>query len=135
MNNGFLNFLKKYWLCFLLSVIMTIGIYVSTCYSRLYESNHGMIRFNLRELYLIFVLPLLSLIYGCLSYIKAKRIWIPQLILLVTVFVYWFRFDVDTLFWDGTFIWTVYPVVFSLIASSATAFIRYMIKVIKENEN
>jgi hypothetical protein len=81
MKNRVLNFLKKYWLCFLFSVIMTIGIYVSTCYAHLYESGHGMIRFNLRDLYLIFGLPLLSLIYGCLSYIKTKRVLLPQLIL------------------------------------------------------
>ena len=135
MKNRVLNFFKKYWLCFLLSVIIVIGLYLSTCYANLYERGSGMLRFNFGVDYLIGGLPLLSLIYGCLSYIKAKRIWIPQLILLVTVFVYWFRFDADTLFWDGTFIWTVYPVVFSLIASSATAFIRYMIKVIKENQN
>ena len=73
MINRFLNFLRRYWICILLSVIMVIGISLSTRYANLYESGSGMIRFDLRELYLIFGLPLYSLIYGCLSYIKTKK--------------------------------------------------------------
>ena len=60
MKNVFLNFFKKYWLCFLLSVIMVVGIFLSTVYADLYESGKGYIRLDLRELYLIFGLSLYS---------------------------------------------------------------------------
>ena len=135
MKNRFLNFLKKYWLCILLSVIMVIGLSLSTTFADLYESGRGYIRFDLRELCLVFGLPLYSLIYGCLSYIKIKGIWVPQFILCIITFLYWFRFDIKALAWAGTFIWSVYPVIFSLIGASITAFIYYIIKSMKEYQN
>ena len=135
MKNRFLSFLRRYWICILLSVIMVIGISLSTRYANLYESGSGMIRFDLRELYLIFGLPLYSLIYGCLSYIKTKKIWFPHLILCIVTFLFWFRFDIKALAWAGTFIWTAYPIIFSLIGVGITAFIREIIKAIKKNNN
>lgn len=137
MKNRFLNFSRKYWLCILLSVIMVIGISLSTRYANLYKSGSqgDMIRFNLRDLYLIFGLPLYSLIYGCLSYIKTKKIWFSHLILCIVTFLYWFRFDINTLAWAGTFIWSAYPVIFSLIGASITALIYYIIKSAKEYQN
>ena len=135
MKNRFLNFLKRYWLCVLLSIIMVIGISLSTRYANLYESGNddSMLRFDLRELYLVWGLPLYSLIYGCLSYIKTKKIWGPHLILCTVTFLFWFRFDIKALAWAGTFIWSAYPVIFSLIGTVITAFICYVIKSIKEN--
>ena len=135
MKNVFLNFFKKYWLCFLLSVIMVVGIFLSTVYADLYESGNGYIRLDLRELYLIFGLSLYSLIYGCLSYLKVKNLWFPQLILFIVAFLYWFRFDINALAWAGIFIWSVYPVIFSLIGTGITAFICYIIRSMKENLN
>lgn len=134
MKNRVLNFSRKYWLCILLSILMVVGISLSTRYADLYESGEGYIRFDLRELYLIFGLPLYSLIYGCLSYIKAKSLWFPQLILFLVAFLYWFKFDINALAWAGTFIWSVYPVIFSLIGASITAFIYYTIKSSKETQ-
>ena len=134
MKNKFFYFLSKYWLCFLLSLIMILGISFSTRFANLYESGNGMIRFDLRELYLIFGLPLYSLTYGCLSYIKVKKIWLPLLILFTMTFIYWFRFDIKALNWPGTYIWTIYPIIFSLIGASVTALIYIIIKSTKENK-
>ncbi len=137
MKNRFLNFLRRYWLCILLSIIMVIGVSLSTRYANLYKSGNGdsMLRFDLRDLYLVFGLPLYSLIYGCLSYIKTKKIWFPHLILCTVTFLFWFRLDIKALAWAGTFIWSAYPVIFSLIGASITAFIYYIIKSSKENQN
>ena len=131
------RFLRNYWLCILLSVIMFVGMFLSTVYADLYKtgSDTDMIRFDLQDLYLIFGLPLYSLIYGCLSYIKTKKIWLPQLILCIVTFLYWFRFDINTLAWAGTFIWSAYPVIFSLIGTTITIFVFYIIKSMKENLN
>ena len=53
---------------------MVIGMFLSTIYADLYKSGSesDMIRFNLKDLYLVYGLPLYSLIYGCLTYIKTK---------------------------------------------------------------
>ncbi len=130
MKNRFLNFGKKYLLCFLLSVLMVIGISLSNHYADSYESGSegDMIRFDLSELYLIYVLPLYSLIYGGLSYAVSRRVWIPQLILCAINFLYWFRFDLKAFAWEGTYIWSIYPVVFSLVGSSIVALICKLIK-------
>ncbi len=134
MKNRFLNFLRKYWLCILLSVIMVIGILLSTRYANLYKTGSAgsMIRYDLRDLYLVYGLPLYSLIYGCLSYIKTRRIWIPQLILFIVSILYWKILDIYALEWAGIFIWTVYPVIFSIIGASITAFIYCVIIQLKE---
>lgn len=145
MKNRFLNFLKNYWFCIFLSIIMVIGMFLSTVYANLYEtgSSGSVIRLNLRDLYLVFGLPVYSLIYGFLSYIKTKRIWIPQFILCVSSFLYgfiywWLIFDINVLVivaLAGTFIWSVCLVIFSLIGASITAIIDYIIKSAKENQN
>ena len=134
MKNRFLNFLRKYWLCILLSVIMVIGMSLTTIYADLYKtgSEDDMIRFNLKDLYLVYGLPLYSSIYGCLTYIKTKNRWFPLLILGVVNFLYWFRFDIKELAWLGTYIWSAVPVFFSLIGSAITAFILHIIKSMKE---
>ena len=134
MKNEFLSFLRKYWLCILLSVIMVIGMSLTTIYADLYKtgSEDDMIRFNLKDLYLVYGLPLYSSIYGCLTYIKTKNRWFPLLILGVVNFLYWFRFDIKELAWLGTYIWSAVPVFFSLIGSAITAFILHIIKLMKE---
>ncbi len=113
---------------------MVIGMFLSTIYADLYKSGSesDMIRFNLKDLYLVYGLPLYSLIYGCLTYIKTKNRWFPLLILGVVGFLYWFRFDIKELAWPGTYIWSAVPVFFSLIGSSITAFILHIIKSMKE---
>ncbi len=134
MKVRFLNFLKKYKICFLLSVIMVMGLSLTTRYAYLYESG-DYISFDLRELYLVCIVPLYSIAYGCLSYTIFKKIWFPQLIIFVIAFAYWFRFDTETLDWPGTYIWSVYPVVFSLVGTFITAFIFSIVKSIKKNKN
>ena len=137
MKNRFLSFLKEYWFCFLLSIIMVIGIAFSIRYADLYKtgSDGDMIRFDLGDLYLIFVLPLYSFVYGCLSYIILKKAWLPQVILFGVTFVYWFIYGIEALFWEGTYILSAVPVLFSLIGTGIASFIYNMIKSIKKNSN
>ena len=128
MKNRFLSFFRTYRLCLLLSLIMVWGIFVSTNNADLFEL--GLL--NFRGTYLILGLSILSLIYGSVSYIKTRRIWIPQLILCFVSFLYWFQFDITTLAWAGTYMWAVYPVIFSIIGASLTAFICFVRRQMKE---
>ena len=132
MKNRFLNFLRKYWLCVLLSVIMVIGSFLSTIFAHIYKSGDegDMIRFNLRDLYFVVILPLYSLVYGGLSYAKTKKVWIPQLILLTTSLVYWIFFETIG---PWTFIWPVLSVIFALAGTGVLAFVHVFIKAIKDN--
>lgn len=132
MKNKVLSFLRKYWLSISLSVIMVIGILVSTRYADLYHNGSEILPMDMRGLYIIYVMPLYSLIYGCLSYIKTKKIWLPQLIIFAITFAYWLGFGINSDTWAGA-IWSVVLVIFSLIGSSMTAFVYFMKKTIKEN--
>ena len=137
MKNRFLSFLKRYRFCFLLSIIMVTGIPLSTLFADLYKtgSSGDMIRFDLRELYLVFGLPLYSFVYGCLSYTILKKAWLPQLILFGVAFLYWFIYGIEALFWQGTYIFSAVPVIFSLIGTGIASFIYTIIKSIKKNNN
>ncbi len=116
---------------------MVIGIHLSTRYADLYETGSvgDMIRFDLGELYLIYVIPLYSFVYGCLSYIILKKAWLPQLILFGVTFIHWFIYGIDALFWEGTYILSAVPVIFSLIGTGIASFIYTIINSIKKNNN
>ena len=135
MKTRLLNFLRKYWFCFLLSLIMVIGIHLSARYADLYETGSvgDMIRFDLGDLYLIYVIPLYSFVYGCLSYIISKKAWLPQLILFGVTFINWFIYGIELFYWEGTYIFSAVAVLFSLIGTGITSFIYNIIKSIKKN--
>ena len=137
MKNRFLIFFRKYWFCFLLSIIMVIGIHLSTRYADVYKTGNvgDMIRFDLGDLYLIFGLPLYSFVYGCLSYTILKKAWLPQLILFGVTFIHWFIYGIEALFWEGTYILSAVPVIFSLIGTGITSLIYTIIKSINKNNN
>jgi len=93
MKNKFLEFFKKYWLCLLLCVLKCIGKAISTYYADSLVIGSDMIKFDLSDLYLIYVVPIYSLIYGISSYVRTKKIWVPQLILYVITCMYYFGFS------------------------------------------
>ena len=82
-----------------------------------------------------------SLIYGCLSYVKIKKVWGPQLILCASFFLYIFTYWCLTyginalviIMSLGAVICSAILVVFSLIGVSITKFIYYIIKESKKN--
>lgn len=136
MKNRFLSSLRKYWFCFLLSVLMVIGLCLTAEYADVYQtgSEGDMIRFNLGDLYLIYGIPIYSCIYGCLSFAILKKAWFPQLILFAVVFTFFLTQGIaEALAWEGTYIWSAVPVVFSLIGTAITALICFIIKSMKEN--
>lgn len=128
------KFLRKYWLCFLLSVLMVVGMLLSTVYKDVYESGSEMIRFNLQDVYLIFGIPLVSFIYGCLSYLNTKKTWIPQLIIYSITCIYFFatNFIMYKELNAGVLWFSLFPVIFSLLGTGITAFIYYVVKSIRE---
>ena len=139
MKNRFLSFLRRYWICILLSVLMGIGIFLSVYYSESYKIGSDMIKFDLSILYIIYVIPIYSLIYGSLSYVKVKKVWIPQLILYfittISYFVINLIIDKEIDAWKNILFFSVYPVIFSLIGAGIASFIYNIIKSIKKNNN
>ena len=87
MANGFLKLLRRYSFCLLLSVLMFIGVYLSTYYAESYKIGSDMLTFDLSLLFVIYVIPIFSFIYGSLSYVKIKKVWVPQLIIYFVTFI------------------------------------------------
>ncbi len=137
MKNRFLLFLKRYWLCLLLSVIMSAGFLLSTIYAGTYKIGSGMLQFDLSILYLIYVVPIYSLIYGGLTYVKIKKVWGPQLFLYFTTVISLFytnlviNKNIDA--WKNILTISAYPIIFSLIGVGITALIYKAIKSIKKD--
>ncbi len=84
MKNRFLGFLKKYWICILLNLILLLGMFLSKCFGNLYVIKNDLLSYNLHTLYVIKAIPIYSFVYGCLSYFVCKKIWIPQLIFAIS---------------------------------------------------
>ena len=130
--NKILKFFYKYWLCFLLSLIMVVGLFLSGVFADVYEHGSGMISLDLEAICLIFVQPIYAFIYGCLTYAIVKKVLIPQFCLMAVAFLYWFGLDLGNLFWLGTYIHTLYPVVFSILGTGITAYVCYLKNSLKE---
>ncbi len=131
MKSFLLKFFKKYWLCMLLSIIMVIGIALADHYDHLFTRD-GYPGFKFA--YMFLGMPLLSQIIGGISYIKAKNIWLPPLIVGIISFVYWVWFDRQALNWFGAYAFVVRSMVYTLIGRAIALLIHTIIKAMKEEE-
>lgn len=116
---------------------MSAGFLLSTIYAGTYKIGSGMLQFDLSILYLIYVVPIYSLIYGGLTYVKIKKVWGPQLFLYFTTVISLFytnlviNKNIDA--WKNILTISAYPIIFSLIGVGITALIYKAIKSIKKD--
>ncbi len=135
MKNRFLNFLRKYWFLVLLNLIILIGMILSKIFGDVYIQKNVLYSFNLHSVYVFAMLPIYSLLYGCLSYIVCRKIWFPQPLLAITLFS---GFLISELFPVGDsgilVILILIPcfTFFSIFTSAITAFIFYVSRKLKE---
>lgn len=131
-----LNFLRKYWICFLMSGIMVAGISLSTHYADLYEIGSGMLRFDLMDLYLIYGIPTISFLHGCLSFAILKKMWVPLLIIYTVTCVYFFAVAlIPSGEWDAwlnVLLFALIPTLFSLIGAQPALFVHTVVREFKE---
>ncbi len=85
MKKRVFDFLRKYWFVLLLNLIILIGIVFSKYFNDLYVNDSGYFSITLFSIFVIVILPICSVAYGCLSYIVYKKIWIQQLFLVITL--------------------------------------------------
>ena len=85
MKKRFLSFLRVYWFLVLLNIIMLTGIVLSKVFGDVYIQKNALYTYNLHSIFVFVVLPIYSLIYGCLSYIVCKKIWLQQILLMITL--------------------------------------------------
>lgn len=135
MKNEFLNFLKKYWRLVLINLIIVIGIVLSKIFGDVYIQKNALYSFNLHSVYVFTVLPIYSLLYGCLSYTVCRKIWFQQLILAIALLL---GLLISELFSaEDSAILVILILVpcftlFSIFTSVITAFIFYVGRKLKE---
>lgn len=139
MKKQILNFLKKYWLCILLSIIMSIGWHVSYYCNDLYRTG-GYFDAGLCGLYSLLVVPIYSIIYGGLSYIILKKVLVPQLVLYAgnifsfLIFVLMGNVDIKNLLEQLIVLLALaIPIIFSLFGCYVPATICAIAREIKKN--
>ena len=116
MKNRFSNHYRIYKICYIISVAIVAGIFLSTYFSELFEFGDNILTFNFSDIYLLFIIPICSIFYGIVTYIKVRKIWIPQLIFFI-IFILGYlllTFSLNGSFkkTGGIFILCIYPIVF-----------------------
>ena len=136
MKNKFLNRFSKYNICYIIGITIIVGFYLSICYPDFFEIGDDMLIFNFTDIYLILIIPIFSIFYGSISYIKVRKIFLPQLIYYV---IFMLGYLLPTILINGNFektggisILSLYPTVFSLVGTLITALVCYIVKSAKD---
>ena len=117
MKKIFLNFLYKYRYCFLTNFVFVL------CFAASFVIDGPVSEggFEVADIFMFLVIPLYSIFYGVLTNRYIKRIFIPNLILFVIVWVgvpiLNLRFHLSVFFSLQAIIWPCIMMFFSIISS------------------
>ncbi len=132
MKNKFLNFFRKYWLCFLSCLIAVVGY----CFLDYVEYD------NLYDTYINIVVPILALIYGALSTYFLKNVYVPLLIIYSTTLLGLLAIDtikgiqiIDGILIPFYLLFSTYPVIFSLIGTIIGVFVYVLVHSRKKGDD
>lgn len=127
MKNRVFSFLRKYRLCFLLSVILVVGMVIATIFNDLYVRRiNDDFTFGLAAYYFFYVTPIFSFVYGGLSYAVVRKFWAPQFVLLL-IHIIGAVFTVNVIF---EFIVAAF---FSLLGTELVALVFHLIKTTRDD--
>ncbi len=137
MKNRFLAFLKRYYILMILSLVHPLAMATTQYWGDKLISRDALGPFRTYEFYLICFLPIFSFIFGCIMYKITKRVFVSNVISMIIYFI-WFGvfylkdlvFSIDHFY--SILFFALFPVVFSTIGASITAFIYYVRKQMKE---
>ena len=135
MKNRFLIFFNAHWFFVLLNIIMLIGTIFSNVFGDVYIQKKSLYSFNLHSVYVFVILPIYSLIYGCLSYVIYKKIWFQQILLAITLLLAFLITELISVEPNGLIfgilILTPSFTFFSIFTSSITKIIYKIIRTMK----
>ncbi len=139
MKNCFLNHCKRYKICYIMATIIILGLHLSAFFPKICKLGDSILSFDFNDMYLLFIIPILSIVYGIVSHIKSNKIVLPQLIyLIILVFGYLllsFLLNGNFEKTGGILILCTYPIGFSIGSTLITAFILKIIKAIKQSNS
>ena len=137
MKNRFWVFLKRYYILMFLNFVHPLAMATTQYWGDKLISRDTLGPFRTYEFYLICFLPIFSFIFGCIMYKITKRVFVSNAISMIIYFL-WFGvfylkdlvFSIDQFY--SILFFALFPVVFSTIGASITAFICYVRKQMKE---
>ena len=135
MKNKLLDFLKRYGILIILSLIYPLVMVYFRFFGNTTITRHALGDFGVYELYIIFILPALQVVYGCITYAVTKKILVPNAIPSVIYFVYFLpgalRFNRAEDVFVSIVIFVLVPIAFSVFGTLATAGIYKMVDIMK----
>ena len=129
MKRKFLQFLRKYWVCVCLNIILLVGTVISRLFGGVYIQKTPILSYNLHSIYVLNVIPVYSSIYGCISYFINKKIVHQQILLAITLILV-FVVAENGAIW-GNIILTPFCMIISILSSLLTKWIHTFISKIK----
>ena len=137
MINRFLAFLRRYYIVMILSLVHPLAMATTQYWGNIIISQNALGPFRTYDFYLICFLPIFNFMYGCIMYIIAKSVFVSNAIPIIIYFICFGAFYLKDLvsstnYFYSILFFTVFPIIFSMIGASITAFIFHMIKSAKE---
>lgn len=129
MKNIFFQFLKRNYILIILSCVNPFLVSTIQYWGTTVISRDALGPTRIYDLYLVLILPIFYFLYGCVAYIITKKIWLPQLILLIISFVVSLLLNMKAII--NVIALSVVSVICSLIGAAVTAFICWIIREIK----
>ena len=125
MKSRFVNFIKKYWLCFVVNALPVMGLLIIKNYfDDVIVLRTDMFQWSVMDFYLLYGLPLYAVLYGILTRVFTKKIWAPNIILFMTVWLLLFAFagfPFDLLFTVYALVWPAVMLLISFLFSMLTS--------------
>lgn len=88
MKNKLLSFLNTYKFCFLMGVLLVLAIIIlSACFKDVVLNDDSIFRMTVVDYYLLLGWPFLSALFGALSFIFLKKVFIPSLVFSITAWL------------------------------------------------
>ncbi len=139
MKNKLLSFLNTYKFCFLMGVLLVLAIIIlSACFKDVVLNDDSIFRMTVVDYYLLLGWPFLSALFGALSFIFLKKVFMPSLVISITV---WIMLAIVSLIMDpkniynlkgifsiGALILPIITFVFSFASALITKFFAWLIR-------
>lgn len=138
MKNKFLNFLKRYYILIILSLLHPCAMATTVYWGRIFITESALGPFRTYDLYVIFLIPILYFIYGCVAYIMTKKVFISNIIPTVIFLIYFgisvfkdFEFSIEKFY--AMLFFVLFPIAFSMLGTLVTVGVYKIKKFIKKS--
>lgn len=143
MKNKILGFLNAYKFCFLMGVLLVLAIIIlSACFKDVVLHDNSIFKMTVVSYYLLLGWPFLSALFGVLSFIFLKKVFMPSLVVSITVWIMVTTvsliivpkniYNLKDVFSIGALILPIITFVFSFASALITRFFAWLIRECKK---